>query len=370
MLTVFATAALIPLATIPVLAATVRRYGRLRGWPLFAAAGLLASAVALAAFTVFPLPTEADLLCSAGGVQSWQLDLGHSLDELRALNAGLGATATLTSFTFWQLAANVALFVPFGFFLHQAARWPAIAVVATSFMVSAMIELSQGTAFFGLYPCPYRRFDIDDIVTNTTGAILGVIASAIIGAIFSFTRPSPEPDLGPPGRIRRAVAVGVDLAVGFVLLSAIEIGAVMVWDIALGGDPSREPASATLTMAARIASATTMGLLIPLLRRDRATLGQAVMNLAPVREDSHGRRPRGWSVVVRGLVRWLPWVVSPAVAGPLMVMADGASAIVRGDRRSITALASASRVRSVPSIAATPHDPTGDQAFHADRYDR
>ncbi|WP_061961377.1 VanZ family protein [Demequina flava] len=359
MLTVFATAALIPLATIPLLASTVRRYGRLRGWPLFAAAGLIASAVALAAFTVFPLPTEADLLCSTGGIESWQWDIGHSVSDVQQIRAAEGTRAALTSFTFLQVMANVALFMPFGFFLHQAARWPGIAVVASSFMVSGLIELSQGTGFFGIYPCPYRRFDVDDIAANTTGALIGVIISAVVGAVFSFTRPPRDPDLNPPGYMRRIIGVGIDLVVGFVVLSGAELAAVVAWDVLFGGDPSRTPASDGLTWAARITAGVVMGLIIPAMRRDKASAGQAVMYIAPVRADAVTTRPPGWAVWVRALVRWVPMIVSPTVAGPLMVMADAACAMVRGDRRSLSDLASGTEVRSIPAIRASHTQGTG-----------
>lgn len=350
LLTVLATAALIPLATLPVLARTVRKYGRLHGWPLFAAAGLIASAAALAAFTVFPLPSEDDLLCSAAGLENWQTTPLHSIDDLRAAADAVGTSGLAGTFTFWQLAANVALFVPFAFFLHQAARWPGLAVVALSFAVSCTIELSQGTGFFGVYPCPYRRFDIDDIITNTTGAILGVVLSAIVGALFRFTRPAPTPDLAPPGRVRRALAVLIDLTLALLLVAGLQVVLVLAWEVTTGGDAERIPENSALSWGTRVAVAVWMGVIVPGLRRDRATWGQAVMYITPARVDAPGAVQAGWSLWVRAVVRWVPWVLSPAVAGPLMVMAEFACTVVRRDRRSVSDVASGTRMSSVPAM--------------------
>lgn len=45
--------------------------------------------------------------------------------------------------------------------------------------LSLFIELSQITGLWGLYPCPYRTFDVTDLILNPTGVILG---SAFVSA--------------------------------------------------------------------------------------------------------------------------------------------------------------------------------------------
>ena len=41
------------------------------------------------------------------------------------------------------------------------------------FLASLLIEVTQLTGIFGLYPCAYRFFEVDDLITNTTGTLLG-----------------------------------------------------------------------------------------------------------------------------------------------------------------------------------------------------
>ena len=84
---VVGTVALLPVAMLPILGRVTRRYGALRGWPLVAGIGLLGSAVALAAFTVFPLPDPGTLECSGGTLSAyWQTEWFGSiaLDRARA----------------------------------------------------------------------------------------------------------------------------------------------------------------------------------------------------------------------------------------------------------------------------------------------
>lgn len=56
---------------------------------------------------------------------------------------------------------------------------------------SLLIETTQLTGFWGYFPCAYRIFDVDDLMTNTTGALLG----ATLAAIWIAVRRRPEKPL-------------------------------------------------------------------------------------------------------------------------------------------------------------------------------
>ena len=43
--------------------------------------------------------------------------------------------------------------------------------------LSLAIELTQLTGLWGLYPCAFRKFDIDDLLLNTLGVALGFVAA-------------------------------------------------------------------------------------------------------------------------------------------------------------------------------------------------
>lgn len=45
------------------------------------------------------------------------------------------------------------------------------------FGLSLTVELTQLTGIWGLYPCAYRKFDVDDLLLNTLGVTLGFIAA-------------------------------------------------------------------------------------------------------------------------------------------------------------------------------------------------
>ena len=158
---------------IPVAAVQYRRDGRLGPGDLLT---LLAAAVyglALWTYTLLPMPATGDFTC-----QPRQLELLGSFRPL--LERGVDAPAALLrDAEFLQVALNVVLFVPFGFFVRKILRRGFLVAGVLGFATSLLIETTQGTGVWGLYACPYRLFDVDDLLTNTTGALIGSFVSAI-----------------------------------------------------------------------------------------------------------------------------------------------------------------------------------------------
>ncbi len=86
------------------------------------------------------------------------------------------------SFTFLEVAFNVALLFPLGvylrFFFKKVNKWY-LALIIT-FSVTLFFEVSQLTALFGYYTYPYRLFDVDDLLMNTLGGMLGFFLAPIL----------------------------------------------------------------------------------------------------------------------------------------------------------------------------------------------
>ncbi|MTE19370.1 VanZ family protein [Streptomyces sp. TRM43335] len=70
-----------------------------------------------------------------------------------------------------QLGGNIALGVPFGVLLPVALPHllGPLRVALTTVVVTTAVELVQGLAV------PGRAFDVDDVILNTTGALLGYL---------------------------------------------------------------------------------------------------------------------------------------------------------------------------------------------------
>lgn len=83
---------------------------------------------------------------------------------------GIFATAT-------NLLGNVLIFLPFGFFMAMASRYRSfLSTLVYSFALSLTVEISQ---LFMKVGC----FDVDDLLLNTIGGMLGFITFAVCNVI-------------------------------------------------------------------------------------------------------------------------------------------------------------------------------------------
>jgi len=248
------------------------------------------------------------------------------------------------------VALNVLLFVPYGFFLHQVTRWRGVTVVLVSLGTSAAIELTQGTGVFGLYPCPYRLFDVDDLILNTLGGAVGVLISFAV-ASKPWARPERSADLEPPSVPRRILATLIDVGSLFVLVGVAKA----VWFRVL---LSQQPDAGSSEVMARLPQDVVFGaaaglllvVVLPLLRRDRATFGQVVLNVAPVLATTGSMPPGAGGVAMRALVRWAPIIAFGAPALLAVGLVDLVVALRRDDDRSVAGLASRTATATLPAI--------------------
>jgi VanZ family protein len=119
-------------------------------------AAMVAFAVALARLTLQPSPASAALTHS-------------NLHPGRSLEAYLNQPALRDAVK--QIGGNILLGVPFGVLLPVLAPRTRgiLRVPVLTALVMLLVELVQGAVITG------RAFDIDDVILNTTGALLGYV---------------------------------------------------------------------------------------------------------------------------------------------------------------------------------------------------
>jgi glycopeptide antibiotics resistance protein len=306
-------ALLVPLLVLPWIHFQYERHGRLTGWTAVLSAAEVLYLCALAAYTLFPVPRETAAFCAA-----------RAADDYLVLNPVGSLDGTLAGYL--QVALNVVLFVPFGYALRYHLRRGFVTAGAIGLGVSLIIEVTQGTAVFGAFGCPYRVADTGDLITNTAGTLVGWLLAVATARFLPDPVPPHSPDLARPGLVRRGLAVLADLLIGWLVTSLIL--AVVVVGGAVGAGHST-----WLALILYVAVYTVTTLVLPLLRRDHATLGQVTFFLRP----STGRR-----VPLRWLVWWLPIAVLQGTShlGVILFAAAvvGILARLRKDRHSLLEL--------------------------------
>jgi glycopeptide antibiotics resistance protein len=127
----------------------------------------------LAFLTLRPLGVEGSDL---------RLNLKPFATILPALRHGPG------SFVFSSLVGNVLAFMPLGLLLPLAfRRIPWLLVILAGAALSAAIELTQYALSTNL-GYGYRRADIDDVIVNVFGTVVGLTLYGLIQLTASFVR--------------------------------------------------------------------------------------------------------------------------------------------------------------------------------------
>ncbi|WP_433262103.1 VanZ family protein [Actinosynnema sp. CS-041913] len=324
-------ALVVPLAVLPWVHRQYRLFGKLRGWSAFVAAAGVLYACGLVAFTLFPLPVVTPDFCADRRlIDDWQLRPFASLDDI--VRAGGPALQ--------QVLLNVILFAPLGFLLRYRFHRGLPAATALALATSLCVEITQGTAVFGLYPCPYRLADVDDLMTNTLGGVLGWLLARLLAGVLPPAVSEPTDDTAPPGLPRRGLAFAGDLLTIGLTQFACQAA------LSLAGGRLRDLAGTRwFGVALGAAVLITCTLVVPLLRADRATPGQFVFHLAVL--DADGNPAPRPAIVLRFAVWWLPVLLltSTGHTGWVLVSATviGLVARLRTDRRSVLGLASRTR---------------------------
>jgi glycopeptide antibiotics resistance protein len=205
------------LVLLPLIALHYYRFGRVEPRRALVLYGLLA--YGLVAMAVIFLPFPSALECTGEDMLSttpfrWVTDMRNNL----AATGRSGVGAVVTSTVFLQQALNVALFVPLGVVLRKSYGRGPFTVIAVGLGISLAVEVVQYSGNLGAFPCPYRIADVDDLISNTAGSLLGWMIAPV--ALVVPTVPHPDASTAPPDTVtvpRRLLGLAVDVMVLIVL---------------------------------------------------------------------------------------------------------------------------------------------------------
>ncbi|MBQ4524019.1 MAG: VanZ family protein [Lachnospiraceae bacterium] len=74
-----------------------------------------------------------------------------------------------------QVVFNVIMTVPFGMYLRYDFHFDGKKVAVASFLLSSFIEIAQFTGLFFMFSSAYRLCDVDDLMANTLGGVMGYV---------------------------------------------------------------------------------------------------------------------------------------------------------------------------------------------------
>jgi len=282
---------------VPFVSVSYRRQGRLSLLRLLMWFAALVYFWAIWAYTLLPLP-EPDAIRCVGMVTD-------PMEMVRDVQKAITAPgSTLTHPALLQLAFNVLLFVPLGFFVRVLFGRGVVTTMLVGFGLSLFIETTQLTGVWGIYPCAYRFFDVGDLITNTSGVLLGAVFALVVPrARRGLSKAADALQPRPVTRGRRALAMLCD-GLGFFLTSATVSVAVKLFIAVVLQERVGVRESAVAELAGT-GGAAALWLAVTLIT------GQSVGDAAVQLRYAGSRRP---SVVAR-VLRWLGGVAGLSAIG-------------------------------------------------------
>lgn len=289
---------------VPTAIVLYRRHGVLSRWRGLSFASFLYYCLAAFCLVIAPLPSRQVDVCRVyADFGHPQLVPGNTFSDIwKEAKGSLNPNALIIhNPAVWETAFNLALLLPLGMYLRyhfRRGRWTSAAI---GLAVACFFEFTQLTGLWGIYPCPYRLFDVDDIIVNSLGCMLGW---ALAGPITRWLPTLDSIDVRALERVpvpfgRRLIALLLD-AVGYAFCLPFLAGA---WYL-LGGE------SLSSAFLVALFAFVLWFVLMPWVTG--GTVGKHVLRLRLV--DKDGNRPPVWRLLIRQVLLAVAFVPLTFVA--------------------------------------------------------
>ena len=127
---------------------------------------------------------------------------------------------TIKDPTFYVPMFNILMLIPFGMYLRYYFKFSLKRVIIFTALLSLFFELTQLSGLYFIYDSPYRICDIDDIIQNTTGGLLGYYIVGLFNSILPDRDNLDEVSLKKGESVsglRRIFAFAIDVfVIGFI----------------------------------------------------------------------------------------------------------------------------------------------------------
>lgn len=164
------------LITLPILLVNYHRYGALPKWHIFLLYTFVFYLMCAYFLTILPLPSQSfvdHLKTPTYNLVPFTFVFDFVKYSPFSLLHPATWVAALKAPTVIQPLFNIFLTIPFGFYLHYYFQRSWKQTLVMSFCLSLFFEVTQYTGLYGIYSRSYRLFDVDDLILNTAGGMLG-----------------------------------------------------------------------------------------------------------------------------------------------------------------------------------------------------
>lgn len=233
------------LFTFPFLVFHYRKYGGISMMRVVTVYSFILYSMCAFLLTVLPLPSREAVAAMPPKPIGW-IPFHDLYVGLTKAGLDFSQPATLVNPAYWKafftssdlfsVLANVVMQIPLGFYLRYYFRcgWKKTLLIGLG--VSLFYELTQLSGLFFLYPKPYRYAEVDDLIANTLGAMIGYGLTPLLAFWLPSREEMDQVSYRKGERVtwmRRAVAAATDamlygalFAGGFALQGSIGLAGI------------------------------------------------------------------------------------------------------------------------------------------------
>jgi glycopeptide antibiotics resistance protein len=163
------------LFTVPFILHNYHKYGSINPFRTLIIYSFILYMITIYFLVILPLPNKSDVVKKADMVRL--IPFGFIHDFIRETSFNLRNPSTylkaLMEPCFYTVAFNLLMTVPFGMYMRYYFKCNLKKTMILSFLLSLFFEITQVTGLYFIYPYAYRVFDVDDLIINTLGGIIG-----------------------------------------------------------------------------------------------------------------------------------------------------------------------------------------------------
>lgn len=215
---------IVALIILPYLYYEYKRHGKLELRRSLLSYSFLLYIICCYALIILPLPDYDTVLNSTGPYTDLRF-LGFIQDLKDYTNLSLNPLTwlpTIKTVWFYEPFFNFIMLIPFGIYQRRLFNNGFIKATFYAFLLSLSFEFIQLSGLLGIYPHPYRLFQVDDIFLNTCGSVFGwLIAPKRIFYSQNSPRSQKQP-FAPSIKIRIAVFI-IDLIILSLIMKFLSI---------------------------------------------------------------------------------------------------------------------------------------------------
>ncbi len=216
------------LFSLPFVLHQYHKYGSINSLRVLIVYSFILYMITIYFLVILPLPNREEVIFKPDMIKL--IPFGFIADILRESSFVLSDPSTyikaLKEPCFYTVIFNIIMTIPFGMYLRYYFKCNLKKTIWISFLLSLFFELTQATGLYFIYPHPYRVFDVDDLIMNTLGGIIGYF---IMGIVDNFlpTRDEIDTESFKDGEVvsglRRITIFALDIFIYLIITIFISI---------------------------------------------------------------------------------------------------------------------------------------------------